>query len=39
VMLGASRLEQLEHNLAALDVLPKLDEALRQRIAQAVGDG
>ena len=37
VMLGASRLEQLEHNLAALEVLPKLDEAMRQRIAQAVG--
>ena len=37
VMLGASRLEQLEHNLAALAVLPKLDEAMRQRVAQAVG--
>lgn len=36
VMLGASRLEQLEHNLGALDVLSKLDEAMRQRIAQAV---
>ena len=36
VMLGASRLEQLEHNLGALEVLPKLDDAMRQRIAQAV---
>src|SRR6185437_4462235 len=36
VMLGASRREQLEHNLGALDVLPKLDEAVRRRIAQAV---
>ncbi len=36
VMLGASRPEQLEHNLAALDVLPRLDEAMRQRVAQAV---
>ena len=36
VMLGASRLEQLEHNLGALDVLPKLDEAMRRRVAQAV---
>ncbi|WP_329741152.1 aldo/keto reductase [Dyella sp. A6] len=37
VMLGASRREQLEHNLAALDVLPRLDAAMRQRIEQAVG--
>jgi len=37
VMLGASRREQLEHNLAALDVLPRLDADMRQRIEQAVG--
>lgn len=36
VMLGASRLDQLEHDLAALDVMPKLDEAMRRRIAQAM---
>jgi voltage-dependent potassium channel beta subunit len=37
VMLGASRREQLEHNLAALDVLPRLDADMRQRIEQAIG--
>lgn len=36
VMLGASRLEQLEQNLGALEVLPKLDEAMRARIASAL---
>ncbi len=36
VMLGASRLAQLEQNLGALDVLPKLDAAVLQRIGQAV---
>jgi len=36
VILGASKLAQLEHNLDALAVLPKLDEAMRQRIGQAV---
>ncbi len=36
VMLGASKREQLEHNLGALEVLPKLDEAVRKRIEQAV---
>ncbi|MGC1550307.1 MAG: aldo/keto reductase [Rhodanobacter sp.] len=36
VLLGASRLEQLEQNLAALDVLPRLDAAIAQRIEQAV---
>jgi len=36
VMLGASRLEQLEQNLGALDVLPKLDAAIAQRIRRVV---
>ena len=37
VLLGASRREQLEQNLAALDVLPRIDAAVKQRIEQAVG--
>lgn len=37
VMLGASKLEQLEHNLGALDVLPRLDTGVVQRIERAVG--
>jgi voltage-dependent potassium channel beta subunit len=37
VLLGASRLEQLEQNLDALDLLPRMDAALRQRIEAAVG--
>ncbi|RAO77080.1 potassium channel beta subunit family protein [Dyella jiangningensis] len=36
VMLGASKLEQLEHNLAALDVLPRLDADVLKRIEQAL---
>lgn len=36
VMLGASRLEQLEQNFIALDVLPRLDAAILQRIEQIV---
>ena len=36
VLLGASRREQLEQNLAALDVLPRLDQALKERIEQAL---
>jgi voltage-dependent potassium channel beta subunit len=36
VMLGASRLEQLEQNLAALDLLPRLTPEVRTRIEQAV---
>jgi aryl-alcohol dehydrogenase-like predicted oxidoreductase len=32
VILGASKLEQLQENLGALDVLPKLDEDVKQRI-------
>jgi voltage-dependent potassium channel beta subunit len=36
VMLGASRLEQLEHNLGAMDVLPRLDATVAQRIEQAM---
>ena len=38
VMLGASKVEQLEKNLGALDVLPRIDKALQQRIEQVVGD-
>jgi voltage-dependent potassium channel beta subunit len=37
VLLGASRLEQLEQNLDALELLPRMDAALRQRIEAAVG--
>ena len=36
VMLGASRLEQLEHNLAALELLPRLTPDVQRRIEQAV---
>jgi voltage-dependent potassium channel beta subunit len=36
VMLGASRREQLEQNLGALAVLPRLDAAVAQRIRQVV---
>lgn len=36
VMLGASKLDQLEHNLAALNVLPRLDAEVIQRIEQAL---
>ena len=37
VLLGASRREQLEQNLATLELVPRIDAALRQRIEQAVG--
>ena len=37
VLLGASRREQLEQNLAALALVPRIDAALKQRIEQAVG--
>jgi voltage-dependent potassium channel beta subunit len=36
VMLGASKREQLEQNLGALELLPRLDAAVVQRIGQAV---
>ena len=36
VMLGASKLEQLKHNLEALDVLPRLDAQVMKRIEQAL---
>ncbi|OOG36338.1 aldo/keto reductase [Rhodanobacter sp. C05] len=39
VMLGASRREQLEHNLDALELLPRLDAGIARRILQAVGAG
>jgi aryl-alcohol dehydrogenase-like predicted oxidoreductase len=35
-MLGASRREQLEQNLGALEVLPRLDAAVAQRIRQVI---
>lgn len=37
VILGASRPEQLRENLAALEVLPRLDTALLERIEAATG--
>jgi voltage-dependent potassium channel beta subunit len=37
VMLGASRLEQLEQNLAALEVVDKLDAGVMARIGEVVG--
>ena len=37
VLLGASRLEQLAQNLDALELLPRMDAELRQRIEAAVG--
>ena len=36
VMLGASKLDQLKHNLEALDVLPRLDAQVMKRIEQAL---
>ncbi|WP_114238701.1 aldo/keto reductase [Dyella sp. C9] len=36
VMLGASKLEQLEHNLDALELVPRLDADVLKRIGQAV---
>jgi voltage-dependent potassium channel beta subunit len=36
VMLGASRREQLAQNLDALEVLPRLDDAVAQRIRQII---
>jgi len=36
VLLGATRIEQLEANLGALELLPKLDEALLARIDAAL---
>ncbi|WP_158882967.1 aldo/keto reductase [Rhodanobacter sp. L36] len=39
VMLGASRREQLEQNLTALDVLPKLDAGIAQRMRAIVEAG
>ena len=37
VLLGASRREQLEQNLAALELVPRIDASVKQRIEQAVG--
>lgn len=37
VMLGASKLEQLEQNLAALDVVAKLDAGVMARIGEVLG--
>jgi aryl-alcohol dehydrogenase-like predicted oxidoreductase len=36
VLLGASRKEQLEQNLSALELLPRFDLALKERIEQAL---
>ena len=36
VMLGASKLEQLEHNLGALAVVERIDASMKHRIEQAV---
>lgn len=38
VILGASRLSQLEDNLAALDVVPKLSEEVMARIDEIMGN-
>lgn len=38
VILGASRLSQLEDNLGALDALPKLDDGVMQRIDEIMGN-
>jgi aryl-alcohol dehydrogenase-like predicted oxidoreductase len=37
VMLGASRREQLEHNLGAMELVGRLDEGVRGRIEGALG--
>jgi voltage-dependent potassium channel beta subunit len=37
VMLGASRVEQLEQNLGALEVLPRLDAAIVERVQRVIG--
>ncbi len=39
VILGASRVEQLKENLGALEVAPKLDKGLLERIDAATGRG
>jgi aryl-alcohol dehydrogenase-like predicted oxidoreductase len=39
VMLGASKREQLEQNLDALELLPRLDAAVAQRIRRVVEAG
>ncbi|HWU75542.1 MAG TPA: aldo/keto reductase [Rhodanobacter sp.] len=36
VMLGASKREQLQHNLGALELLPRLDASVAQRIRKVV---
>jgi voltage-dependent potassium channel beta subunit len=38
VILGASRVSQLEENLGALEVLPKLDDEVLERIDVAIAD-
>jgi aryl-alcohol dehydrogenase-like predicted oxidoreductase len=37
VITGASRVEQVHENMAALEVLPKLDEDVLERIDGIVG--
>lgn len=38
VLLGASNVQQLRDNLGAIDVLPKLDDAVMERIEQILGN-
>ncbi|TVS11704.1 MAG: aldo/keto reductase, partial [Wenzhouxiangella sp.] len=38
VILGASRLSQLKHNLAALDAVPKLSDEVMARIDRILGN-
>jgi len=37
VILGASKVSQLQENLGALDVLPKIDDQVLERIDEAMG--
>ena len=37
VILGASRLSQLEENLQALDVVPLIDDDVQRRLREIVG--
>jgi aryl-alcohol dehydrogenase-like predicted oxidoreductase len=39
VITGASRMEQLRDNLAALEALPKLSPEVMERIAGIIGEG
>jgi aryl-alcohol dehydrogenase-like predicted oxidoreductase len=39
VILGASKKEQLEDNIKALDVLAKMDDATYKKINEILGEG